>query len=315
MGIEKVKKHWRNLVARYSAWPVVWCMAGEVNMPTYSLASDKARRDANRIAQEVGWTEVTRYVRGIDPFHNPITAHPSFPDSRAMLRDDSLLDVDMLQTGHLGYLSLKRSVETLRDCVAKRPRMPTVNGEVSYEGIMGGSKDEIQRFLFWASITEGACGHTYGAQGIWAMNSPQEEHRGFTGNWGDGYWQDVMHYPGSRQVGIGRRFFERYPWWRCEPLEASGAKEWGTISPYATRIPKALVIAYLPANCVEEQLKGLLAKGGNRISIEPGASYQAYYFSLLSRICGSIPAPGVVPSCDTGQFPWPCRCESRRIVW
>ena len=36
---------------------------------------------------------------------------------------------------------------------------------------------------------------------------------------------------------------------------------------------------------------------------------------LLSRICGLIPVPGVVPSCDTGPFPWLCRCESRRIVW
>ena len=42
---------------------------------------------------------------------------------------------------------------------------------------------------------------------------------------------------------------------------------------------------------------------------------QNVLFSLLSRICGLIPVPGVVPSCDTGQFPWPCRCESRRIVW
>jgi hypothetical protein len=36
---------------------------------------------------------------------------------------------------------------------------------------------------------------------------------------------------------------------------------------------------------------------------------------LVSRISGLILAPGVVPSCDKGQFPWPHRCESRRIVW
>jgi len=27
MGVEKVKQHWRNLIARYGAFPVVWCMA------------------------------------------------------------------------------------------------------------------------------------------------------------------------------------------------------------------------------------------------------------------------------------------------
>src|SRR5450432_2018136 len=40
-----------------------------------------------------------------------------------------------------------------------------------------------------------------------------------------------------------------------------------------------------------------------------------YHFRLLSRICGVILVPGVVPSCDRGRFPWPRRYESRRIVW
>ena len=25
-----------------------------------------------------------------------------------------------------------------------------------------------------------------------------------------------MHFPGSRQVGLGKRVLERYPWWRFE---------------------------------------------------------------------------------------------------
>jgi len=41
----------------------------------------------------------------------------------------------------------------------------------------------------------------------------------------------------------------------------------------------------------------------------------ATLLSFLSRICGAILVLGVVPSCDTGQFPWRRRCESRRIVW
>jgi tetratricopeptide (TPR) repeat protein len=36
---------------------------------------------------------------------------------------------------------------------------------------------------------------------------------------------------------------------------------------------------------------------------------------FLSRICGVILVLGVVPGCDKGQFPWPRRYESRRIVW
>src|SRR4029077_12657955 len=33
IGVEKMEKHWRYLIARYGAWPVVWCAAGEANLP------------------------------------------------------------------------------------------------------------------------------------------------------------------------------------------------------------------------------------------------------------------------------------------
>jgi len=35
MGVAKMKQHWRNLVARWGAYPVVWCLAGEGIMPYY----------------------------------------------------------------------------------------------------------------------------------------------------------------------------------------------------------------------------------------------------------------------------------------
>src|SRR5258706_72960 len=35
IGVEKMKKHWRYLIARYGEWPVVWCAAGEANLPWY----------------------------------------------------------------------------------------------------------------------------------------------------------------------------------------------------------------------------------------------------------------------------------------
>ena len=35
LGMDKMKLHWRNLVARWGAYPVVWCLAGEGAMPYY----------------------------------------------------------------------------------------------------------------------------------------------------------------------------------------------------------------------------------------------------------------------------------------
>ena len=73
MGMDKVKKHWRYLVARWSAYPVVWCLAGEGTMPYY--LSKTKEQDAE--TQKHGLTELARYVRATDPHQHPITIHPS----------------------------------------------------------------------------------------------------------------------------------------------------------------------------------------------------------------------------------------------
>src|ERR1035437_3368794 len=62
MGVEKMKKHWRNLVARYGSYPVTWCLAGEAIMPYY-VSTDKTK-DAD--FQKKKWAEIAGYVRNID---------------------------------------------------------------------------------------------------------------------------------------------------------------------------------------------------------------------------------------------------------
>jgi hypothetical protein len=287
MGVQRCKQHWRYLVARYGAYPVAWCMAGEVTMPTYARHG-MPEYERDRQAQKTGWAEAARYVRQLDPWHNLQTVHPAWMvPSRQSLEDESLVDFDMLQTGHSGYGSLAPSVEAMQAAVSQQPRMPALNSEACYEGIMGGSKDEVQRFLFWTSLLLGACGHTYGAQGIWAMSSRDEPFKGTTGSWGDGFWQDVMHYPGSTHVGVGATILRRYPWWRLEPSqEAAPAEEGGTVSSFVARIPGELVIAYLPCTCMP--WAGLFP-----LHIETGARYHAAFHNPRSG--EAIPVGEVTP--------------------
>ena len=299
MGVDKVKRHWRNLVARYGAYPVVWCLAGEANMATYSYHAVAGKAQQEKAVLEKGWTEVMQTVRALDPFRNPITIHPSHPDSRAMVRDAALLDIDMLQTGHGGYSSLKPSVDVLRTCVAGSPRLPTLNAEVCYEGIMGGSKDEVQRFLFWTAVTLNACGHTYGAQGIWAMSSRSEPFRGTTGSWGEGFWQDVMHYQGSKHVGLGAQFLRRYPWWLFEPRIEPEVEKLKHFSSFACGIPGKVAFFYLPPNCVDGELLGIISTWNGflaPIRIETGANYSAFFWNPRN---GSVVLIGkVVPDAN-----------------
>ncbi len=73
MGTQKLEQHWRYLIARYGALPVIWCMAGEVNLPYYKLPGFPYN-DRNQVRE---WTDICRYARQIDPFRRVLTVHPT----------------------------------------------------------------------------------------------------------------------------------------------------------------------------------------------------------------------------------------------
>ena len=213
MGVEKMKKHWRNLVARYGAYPVVWILAGEVSMPYYRSPQPEADRDF----QVREWTEIARYLRGIDPYHHPITAHPIW-SGRMELAADDVLDFDMLQTRHGAWFTAVNNAIYPSAHYSKTPTMPVLVGETAYEGHRQNTEDN-QRFAFWASVMNGAAGYTYGAGGIWQANGTSEPHgpspQGIT--YEDTPWNEAMRLPGAQQVGIGKALLSQYPWWRFEP--------------------------------------------------------------------------------------------------
>ena len=235
MGVEKMKKHWRYLIARYGALPLVWCAAGEVNLPYYldkgfPLGGEKQAAD---------WGDVIRYLRKINAFGRPVTVHPTgLPplSGRGLYADQGLLDFDMLQTGHGGREVLAPTVRTLRTSYEAKPTMPVVNGEVCYEALLGRIPAEVPRMMFWTSVLSGAAGHTYGANGIWQLNRKDKPYgkSPHGGDYGHIPWDEAMKLPGSGQLGLAKRLLEKYPWQRFEPhpewaawTEGAGPVAWG----------------------------------------------------------------------------------------
>ena len=78
-----------------------------------------------------------------------------------------------------------------------------------------------------------------------------------------------MHYQGSAQVGLGRRFLERYAWWLFEPIQVSDRPSFGM------GIPGKVAVFYLAGQWADQKFAGVQ---GKRIEIEPGARYRAYFF-------------------------------------
>ena len=193
LGVQKMKRHWRYLIARWGAYPAVWCLAGEGTMPYYL----SKHPDQDAALQKAGWTEIARYVRVLSAHRNLITIHPS-SSARVTVEDPAVLDFDMLQTGHGDRESIPSTMKLVTTSYQSSPSMPVLIGEVCYEGIQEASRQEIQRFMFWASMLSGAAGHTYGANGIWQVNNPGEPFGASPHgrSWGDTPWQTAYRLPG-----------------------------------------------------------------------------------------------------------------------
>jgi hypothetical protein len=267
IGEPGVKRYWRYIVARYGAYPVAWCIAGEGTMAYY--LSKTPKEDAQR--QKKGWTEVMAIVRKIDGYHNPISIHPT-QFARDMVEDPSLLDFEMLQTGHGDMESLPNVRESVAKSYSAELRMPVVNSEVNYEGIMGRSYQNIQRWCFWLTLLNGAAGHTYGANGIWQMSTPEQPYgpSPHGRSWGNTPWVEAYQLPGSKQIGIGAKFLMMLPWWELEPhpewIDPSGPDDpWRSA---AAGIPGVLRILYATNVWDPPLVKG----------IEKGVAYEASYF-------------------------------------
>jgi hypothetical protein len=276
MGLPKVKQHWRNIVARWGAYPVVWCLAGEGAMPYYlstdfkEFASGHKTESSSR--QIAGWTEVARFVRSIDPYHHPITIHPS-STARESVEDPAVLDFDMLQTGHGDRASYPNTINKVTGELSVSPKMPVLVGEVCYEGILDASRQEVSRFVFWACMLSGAAGHTYGADGIWQVNTAEHPYgpSPHGRSWGGPPWDEAAELPGSQQVGIGRGLLKRYEWWRLEPHPEWVDPHWSKENyqlPYAAGIPGKLRIIFVPPMWDAPKVK----------NVEFGVSYRAFFF-------------------------------------
>jgi hypothetical protein len=274
LGIDKMKKHWRYLVARWGAYPVIWCLAGEALMPFY-LAKDKSR---DELTQKIGWTELAGYVREIDPFQRLITIHPTSV-GRNQLLDDSPLNINMLQTGHDGYRSVPNTINLVRTEYQRSPAMPVLVGEANYEGILQNNEAAVQRLTFWSAILSGACGHTYGANGLWQLNTHNKPYGASPGGgtWGGPTWEDASKLPGSGQLGMAKRLLMRYKWWCFEPhpewVEPSGSAD-NVDYPFAAGIPGEvrLIYFYWPTfHAPNRQYK--------LCQLESGLHYKAYFWN------------------------------------
>ncbi|MBI4165639.1 MAG: DUF4038 domain-containing protein, partial [Acidobacteria bacterium] len=212
MGVAKMKKHWRYIIARYGAYAGFWIVGGEVFDPPEEVARRLGELSMSRSIPG-GWTDLARYLRATDPYHHPVTVHEIPPPYDFPLQDESLTDFDLFQSSHFGWSSIAVSVAQLNMHYARAEvTKPVVEGEIGYERIMETHLEDFQRMAFWLTRLNGAAGHTYGAAGTWMSYTTDKPN-----NWTFLTWEEGINHPGSYQVGLGAKLLRQYPWWRIEP--------------------------------------------------------------------------------------------------
>lgn len=267
MDDAQIRRHWREMVARWAALPVVWCLAGEPSMVWYDeMRNVFAAMEADGVPEEermeqlrarfrpLAGTQLARFntlartLRDLDSFDRPTTTH-IIPGEMpwAILDDVETIHFWMLQTGHSGQRSLQGAVDMLHEAYERTPTKPVLNGEPSYEGIAGSNWEDIQRAQFWTHMLSGAAGHTYGAHGVWAMNTEK-----FPGQYSGSapYWKDAKAFSGSRFVGAGAKLLRSLEWWTLVPRpdlvtpHQDADDRW---APYAAELADGTRLVYVPS--------------------------------------------------------------------
>lgn len=251
VGLDGFKRHWRHLIARYGAMPVVWIVGGEAS-------------DGNG-----PWAELAEYVRAIDPYRHPLTYHAPGDPRRSIQAGNDRFDFDMVAIGHDGLNTANETLRLLRASLDQKPARPALCGEACYERHMQTNFEDIQRHLFWTLMLSGAAGHTYGAAGIW--QSSIEGDPGITPIYDYTTWREGMAYPGSAQLGRAKKLLEELPWHRMQ-----SHPEWVDGGAFAAGITGELLVAYLPK-------RGIYNWSGFRVlTLDPNARYEAFWFDPAS---------------------------------
>ena len=122
-------------------------------------------------------------------------------------------------------------------------------------------------------MLSGACGHTYGANGIWQVNQRDQPFgpspHGLA--WGHTPWDEAALLPGSAHVAVGKRLLERYAWWQFQPHPEWVQPHWtpeNYVLAYAAGIAGQVRVIYLPVGVWPPTVK----------DIEPKADYRAFLF-------------------------------------
>ena len=212
----EAKRIHRYLLARYGAYNTVWSLSGEYQFSrdnTYSLDCPNE------------WKDLGNFIQSHNPYEHPVTIHPTYgaPDyisgrvfedysSSGDFHNESWLDLNWIQT----YVFIEDVSESAYVDYCKSPVKPVIMAEPCYEyGRPGGwakqeyteVDDYLVRLQAWSALLNGACGHTYGASGVWQFYDPGHPQPGSSSGGNAEPWYEAIDGEGGADMQHVYDFF------------------------------------------------------------------------------------------------------------
>jgi hypothetical protein len=182
---------------RYRDAPIIWVLGGD--------------RDPVEEGHRATWRAMATGLDRGDGGRHLMSFHPQGRSaSSTYFHDDDWLDFNMIQSGHRGRDF--PNYEMIARDYARTPAKPCLDAEPCYEDHPvregEGYFDEFdaRRAAYWA-LFAGACGHTYGANGVFQSWRP-----GMPDRFGVRRpWQEALDLPGAGQMRHARALLEARP--------------------------------------------------------------------------------------------------------
>ena len=201
------------------------------------------------------------------------------------------LDFDFLQTAHNDWASAPITVSQVTSSYSKTPPMPVVNGEVVYEWHKNARPARHSTFhVLDLHAQRRRRAYVRGGRRLADELEDRARQRAYETT----PWHVAMHFPGSAQLGLGKKLLEEYPWWRFEPhpewVEPRSTtlfephaewydnhQKWAERKgrwdlPYAAGIPGEVRFIYIPGN------NCLPVDGAHGAAPGAGVAYRAFLF-------------------------------------
>lgn len=198
MTQDELKRFVDYIVARYSAYPIVWITGQEIDL----------EKDNN--TYEI-WKSLAEEVSLKDSYKHPITGHMySHPRKIDDLNKQDWHDFWAIQSGHYG-MSKIASKDHYKYFYDLKPTKPILETEADYEDIKCSNRFngyEAARISAWKAIQSGCCGYTYGGNGIWACCYNTTDKTFCLGDYSTEPWYMGLDKPASFEMKFLKQFYE-----------------------------------------------------------------------------------------------------------